>query len=511
MNGFKGKKSYISLVLVCGILLYIALICGVNLFHFNYEMNSDIASDVILGELIWKSGEIIPDTWYIANETRIVCTPNLAALFFGITHNMTLASGLACCVMSIMILFSVAYFAKSADMKISNVLLMSFLCMAIPCSLPILELLYLFASYYAIHVIFLFVTLAFYVKILKSKEFKWIKLIIGIAMALLLGLQGVRGILVIYGPMFGIELLRNVYLFYRKQKRESSDFYLTAWTVSLLIASFIGTCFPFSIGQGLSRNVRKGCQKFLTVVMPDMMRALGWEAANKVGKLCLGVLLLISLYVLITLFGRMIKREFITPIEWSWLVLFSSPAVSAFIVAFTTVESTQRYYFMLPFLLVFSVVLLLERKVNKWKSIGLAVSIILTVINTVNIYLPILSTEEPPDSSQYEVIKFLEKENYSIAYATFEHANMMTVLANGEVRVYPVATVENMDICKWMTSTDWYCPNLPYEQETAYIITDVEMDTFQKFLDQKEEFIHIVKKIGKYSIYISDKNYSNLG
>ena len=63
------------------ILLFLLIIGVVNLQHFNYKMNADIASDAILGKLIWEEKQIIPRSWYVANELRIICTPNLSALF----------------------------------------------------------------------------------------------------------------------------------------------------------------------------------------------------------------------------------------------------------------------------------------------------------------------------------------------------------------------------------------------------------------------------------------------
>ena len=41
----------------------------------------------------------------------------------------------------------------------------------------------------------------------------------------------------------------------------------------------------------------------------------------------------------------------------------------------------------------------------------------------------------PDKSESYEVVRFLEENNFPISYSTFENANMMTVLANGKVRV----------------------------------------------------------------------------
>ena len=83
------------------------MICAVNLFHYNYRMNSDIASEALLGKEIWERGQLLPDTWYSSTEARVISTPNLAALFYGMTKDMALSMGLSCCCMTALILFSI--------------------------------------------------------------------------------------------------------------------------------------------------------------------------------------------------------------------------------------------------------------------------------------------------------------------------------------------------------------------------------------------------------------------
>jgi hypothetical protein len=511
MDRIKNKESFLQIGAVVGILVYMMLIFWANIFHFNYRMNSDIASDVILGELIWKSKEVIPNTWYVANEARIICNPNVAALLMPIVRDMNLAAGMGCCIMSVLIVLSIFYFCKAVGMKKSQKIWMGFLCLGMPAGFIILELLYLFASYYAVHVVIFFVTMAIYADIMKGGKVKAEKLLAGMVLAFVLGIQGVRGILVIYGPLFGIEIVRNLYFVYCGQKRERKDIILSGWTAALLMVSFWGTCFPISVGQTFSRNIRGGFPKLFTVVIPDMARAVGFENAHIPARGCLVILLFTALYVLVNILGRMYRRENIKTAEWAWLVFCSSPVLTALMVAFTTVESTQRYYFMLPFLLAYSPIMLWGQERVKLNGVALAAAAVLTVLNIFQIYIPVISANEPPESEERQVTEFLAENEYLTAYATFENANKMTVLSNGSVRVYPVATVEKMDICKWMTSTDWYCPNMPYEHKTAYVFTEAEKEEFGRFLDGKQDSVKEAARIGKYNIYISDYNFSNLG
>lgn len=513
MNQLKNKETLLFLSLSAGSLFYIVLIFIINLSRFHYHLNADIASDVILGELIWNSRQLIPDTWYMSTEARIIGNSNIAALFFGITKNMSLAMGLACCAMTLLILGSVLFFCQAAGLKKSHTSLMIFLCLAVPCGLNILELLYLFAGYYAEHIIILFITLAIYVKIMRTGNILPGRLLTTLFLSFVLGLQGVRGILVIYGPLFGIEILRNIYLSCCHQKRQRHDIALTLWTALELAVSLFGTNFPFSVGQSLSRNIRKGPHKFVTVVLPDMADAAGLTGSGSVGRICLLVLLLISLYLSVGILQRMWKRDKIKPMEWTWLVVCASLLITALTVAFTTVESTPRYYFILPFLMAFSILLLWQNCALKWKSATLSAVVILAIFNITQIYFPVIRSNYPPEplADEYRVVEFLKENNYLTAYATFEKANTMTVLSNGDVRVYSVASIEKMDICKWLTSADWYFPNVPYEQKTAYIVTDAELTALSAFLKGKENLVHEAAVIGKYHIYFSDYNFSNLG
>lgn len=239
-----------------------------------------------------------------------------------------------------------------------------------------------------------------------------------------------------------------------------------------------------------------------------MVQILGFGSAFKVSQTGIFVLVLLSAYCAVQVLYRMLKKGKIQAIEWAYLVILASPFVTAVMAAFTTVESTPRYYFMLVYAMAFSVVLFREKFRFLFKYVGIAV-LILTAANIYQIYLPVCKSEEPPDTEAYEVVCYLEENNISIAYADFENANAMTALSNGRVRVAAVASMARMDICKWLSSTEWYPPMLPYHSATAYIVTRAERDEFEQFMAGKEENIKKENEIGKFSIYVSDRNYAN--
>ena len=509
----KSKKDkVITGLCLTGTFIFLVLIFMTNFFHFNFAMESDVASEAILSEQIWISKKVIPDAWYSSTEARIISTPNIGALFYGISKDMSFAMGAACCVMTLLIIGSgYLFFSKVLDDAKSSVYLGIYLLLALPFDIDYLKLFYLYAGYYSICFIALFFTLTIYGKVLKDSEIdKW-GMGIATILALGLGFQGMRGILVLYAPLFGIEIIRRLHNIIYRCKTNKADTWITTWVITLLCVSYLGTCFPFSVGQDISKNFRKGFSKLFTVVIPDIGKGIGFEEYNLLGKGCVVLLLILTVAMLIMVLGRLLRGKEITSFEWCYLVICSSPVVTALIIAFTTADSADRYFFMLMPAMVLTIVMLWQKSRRGVKLLLTGCVMLLSIINVCQIYVPILQSEEPPDIDAYRVVNFLEENDCSCAYSTFEHANMMTMLSDGKVRVAPVATMSEMDICKWLSSEEWYPPNVPYKQRTAYIVTEAEQEAFEEFLIDKVECIEKVTQIGVYRIYMSDFNYSNLG
>lgn len=156
----------------------------------------------------------------------------------------------------------------------------------------------------------------------------------------------------------------------------------------------------------------------------------------------------------------------------------------------------------------FSLILLWKRLTGKSKkTIVMVVVAILVLFNIKDIYFKMAGAPEPPQTDAYEVVTYLEKNNLPVAYSTFENANKMTVLSNGRIHVYAVNSLDEMKECKWMTSTDWYPPEMPYEQRTAYVVPNALAEDFQHFMESDIE-CRLETEIGNYSIWVSEYNYA---
>lgn len=514
-RAFEWEKV-LEAILSVGIVVVLAAIGCVNIFHFCYSLNADLASDALLARLIWESGEWIPSTWFVAAETRIIDMPNLAALFYGLTGNITVAAGLACTVLSVAIAASCYYFACQCSMSKVHRLAFLLLCFILPNHFTILELFFLWASYYAIHVVYTFLALGTYVRLLKKNDvsrFDFGMMTIILVLSFALGMQGMRGILVLGGPLVAVEAVRILERIIHKSEKGKHSVIISIWVLLQVAVGLLGSMFEFSVGQSISRNIRKGIPKFFESVLPDIGKCLGFERAGALAKVVLGLGIVLLVAELFWLLWKILKKAQITAEDWAILFMIASPCMTAVFAAFTTVESSERYYFILLFAIPFVLLKWAAKLIKKcpWISgVTACLTILVLIHNFQTIYMPILKSNDPQGDPRYEVVSFLEENQYDTAYASFESANTMTVLSGGAVQVSPVASVEKMDICKWMSSTEWYVPNVPFEKKTAYIVTEAESGDFEKFLADHSGDVYFAKQIDKYLIYFSDYNFSRI-
>lgn len=498
----------IEILLSVMLAVMLVLIFCTNIMHYHYRINADIASEGILARLIWESGEWIPSTWCVAMETRIFDIANLAALFYGITSNMSLSVGLACSAMTCAIIGSGLYLMKALKMSRVQILIFLLLCIVIPNNFTILEVFYLFAAYYSPHIVVLFITLGIYARALdKGLSLKGAG--VAIILEFMLGMQGVRGILVIAGPVFAVEVVRYIYKLYKKEERNKNDYYMLGWSFLLIIAGFVGGMFPFSRGQSMSRNIRKAPQKLIGEVIPDIVKGIGFEEARGGEIILLIIFCLIAAVMVGKILYKGFKKQNIAPAEWIYLVLFGSPVATAVILTFTTTESSARYFFVLVIAFAFSVTLIVGNKIKIVLPM-VFLCIVAMYFNIQEIYKPIMGSIDLVKDSRYQVVSYLQEREYDMAYTDFENANTMGIMANEPLRVAAIDSSAKMNICKWMTSTEWYVPNVPFEAKTAYIVTESRMKDFESFMEVHEEDIWFETKIDGYSIYGSEYNFSTL-
>jgi len=505
--------------LLLGIALFLFLIFTVNLRHFTYNMNADIAADVILSKLMGDASRItVPPTWISSSELKLIALPNIAALIQMLLDDANLAFGWACCLMTLGIAISIYAFMGQLGFDKPNKLLMVFLSLALPTVLSTLTMLYLPAAYCSIHVIAFFISLAFYHAVL-DKKIKLPLYVLSSILALLLGIQGLRGLLLIYAPLFTVELLRNITILWQKKSLKKANVIALCHVGSLCVFSYVGTLLPMSIGYPTGRNMRRGFNDLIYSVLPDLARSLGSNTFLS-HPVALGALTLLGLSTIIyvlSLLISLLKKRGLSNVEWTYLVLPVSLIISLIMTAFTTTSSSSRYFFMSVFVLAMSTVMILG-KANSGicrliHPFLLASVIILAFANVSLVYLPILRSERPPQSDMQKVADYLLSQDYAIAYSPFDYAGVFSVLADNQIIVAAVADPGTLEINRWLNSWEFFPPYRPYEEKTAYIFSDNnnDNDVFLGFVatNGHADIVFLDMQIGSYYIYSSPYNLTS--
>lgn len=493
----------ILIVVLCLIFSYI------NLFRYKQGLNADIAAEGLLAREIWETKQWIPNTWYTSTETKIISTANWSALFYGLTESMCQAMGWGCIIGMLFLLVCIGYFTKELQFNRGQKILFLLLCLLLPNSLVEIQMIYTHAGYYVVYLALFFLTLGWYVRIQSNDKKKWVVGALVYILHFLVGAQGVRGILMISGPLIGLEMIRRVYLFYRDKKIDRQENRITISVLLTLVVGYIGCQLPFSIGQSLSRNIRNAPTKFIEQIVPHFMDAMVWKQLSVIEKVSVAVCLLIVMGSVIATVRKGLKKEIVECKEWCLLVCVLSVVLTAMALTFTTVESSSRYYILIFFAVAMALTILWEKK-TQYKWLTIIIIVITFVGNFIRVYIPAMEKENSSISTVVQVAEYLEQEGYEYGYTTFDSANHMTVAVDGAVQVAAVNSMYTMEITKWLTSVNWYVPNAPYEKKTAYIVTDVRLEEFGEFVKQQEDEIMLEKQIGEYTIYSSNYNYSKL-
>ncbi len=613
----QGSAAFRVILLACCVLLagsYVFL----NLARFTAQMDSDIAAEALNARAIWLHKSVIPTSFYPSTERRILNVNLIGALLYGLTGNMNLSMGIACCLM--MVLLLVLYGLLLRRLGFGRVALWAGLTvlLAIPGSMRHSQLLYLYAVYYAVHCICMLITLLILLDISdrisncisdrtsapesgfgaregvdrSGAKVLWVKAAAAVVLAFLISLSGLRAALICYAPLAAAEVLRLVWerltggriysgaVAVREQektksaypmkeggalKRQTADhnaadrqrrseLWRAFYAILLVAASFAGSRMPTAVGVETSRNLRGGFSKLLHTVVPDLISNVYCENQSLPRTILLAVLLLAAVgvtvkwgIVSVRATGTFVRkcsdkssplgygtgdvaeggvenaaenkhcqekeRAFILGFFWISLLL------SVVMGAFTTTDSVWRYYFMLYFVLSFGAACLMQ-DATEWRKRGdtrrqkgrllecmLAGGIaVLSLLVWREELWP--SMRQSSGNAEYEsIVQWMLEQDCYYGYSTYDSANAITGACNGAVQVSAVADLGTLDICKWLTDSDWYVPSLPEEMRTAYI---VPKSLEESFLPNTEQHADITEGLEteNYTVYIAEHNYT---
>ncbi|MBO6242268.1 MAG: hypothetical protein J6O61_15805 [Butyrivibrio sp.] len=528
----------ITVLLAAVVLALLFVFAYANLFHYTARMEADIASETLLGTVIYDNGFVQPPTWYASTAVRVISVPNLAALIYPfVLQNANLSAGIACVIMMVLLLIVMTVYFRQIGFSGEQILAVLAITMAFTNAADEFQrMLFLYASYYVSHAITLFLILIFYNKWLKENKMSWWTFVISAAIAILNGLQGMHACLFCYIPLVAVEVLRRVVFLIRGKKQ--SNILILIWVFVLFAVSFGTTKVFASNNFGANRNIRHAFEKFIGEVCPTIGQTLSF---NRLPVLVITVLCaaifgyVIYVIKLIKFAGKKFDEDLFynyraalsdsklnsldkTYQFWSMMVFPFGFVLCVLLETFTTADVAGRYFLMLLFTVGTGFCLLIHRLKEKFQDYGVVRGVAITVLllmitfygmfSSAVFYKDLIKNDNAKDTDAYKVYSWMVENGYAYGYTTFDYANYITVMGNNTVKVRAVNNMSEMAGCRWLSDETWYPPVKSQDGATCYIVSEAMAEDFNTFLETYEPEIVDTATVGKFTIYVLDQDYT---
>ncbi len=516
------------------ILIYLGIFLYLNLMKYAQHVDSDIAAEALLAREIWTEKDLTPDNWISSTERRVVGMPTVMALFYGVFHSMTMAAGISCVMVSAIFIIVFFWFLKRIGMSDIAVMTSILALLALPINglrndgqiVPFVTLLlFLFADYYVIHSILMFFSIMFYIH-LKNGNFKhgkpglmeiiaWGFLFL-FTIALCLG--GQRCLQVLILPIIAAEA---VFLFIEsdsfKNRIPKKRYYATGFVGTLALAFLISNVYRGQKNYEMFLLSPEQIAERVFVTIPAaILEGFGIAGNTSVGSFGSVMQMLVWAFLVLVGYGICLvvrrKTEMVTKEQKEAIsILTASLGITGFIVAVTTVEAAQNYFFVAWFIAALILGIMIDyfrRKKSLFANLILFAICCFSVLNIKYTYVDALTVTD--NLKEYEeVADYLIQEDISYGYAEFWDASRISLVRDGAVTMGSSYGMENLEMYWWLTSTDWYPPNLPEEMKTAYVVRIPKKDAFEAQF-QEEGIVELRFENDIFAVYISDMNFVNI-
>ena len=441
----KGKKILHIIPIMVGLIL----VGWISWFHGDRLLDSDMASELILGRLLAEENAILSTNWFYSTELRVLNTQLIYSFFFKIFSDWTVIRTASILTMLMILMLVIFYFSKVYKCDaMFGILGCLFL-------LPISEDYFnivLHGAYYIPHIAISVLTLTLIEHFYISKN-KIVIICLGL-LALLAGMGGPRQILILYIPL-GITAVVTVA---QKVVNDNLKFRDKDKIYDEMLVYGVPCVFSI-IGYEINSQILSKYYSFkkyelywrevtfydVQSLVQGLLEAFGYsrEGITLGSTLCVLASGLWIVYTFVTVISEARKKEDSAKRRLS-IFLISAYSVFWILYLFTSMDFLSRYY--IP-LIVFSFPLLVLNVMEKgktkrdwWlKKIGVFL-MILSAVNSFKTYQDIANLN----------VTYFKKEAMNVlcdcgimnGYATFWNANVLTELSDGDIEVWtwPVET-----------------------------------------------------------------------
>lgn len=241
------------------ICLFLTALFAVSIFWINihsafwYDM--DMALNAHIAKLMWNEKTFFPKDWIFGNQYFVIESPNLAAVFYGITHQTTLSMSLASSLWVLIILGTFVWCLKPFVSRTS--LIVGTMCLiggiifgtSAASYTKGLQVLYTMASYYACYLEVLLLSVGGWLRLYNRRQLHWAFWSLILLLNFAVGMHSLREMLILGIPL----LILSGLLFVINRSRLERNTILLAFLIFL--AEALGYLFIKHLHIPASPNI----------------------------------------------------------------------------------------------------------------------------------------------------------------------------------------------------------------------------------------------------------------
>lgn len=500
---------------IFSVVLTVLLLCFVGMvFYINFSINpeyydGDIYNDINYAKEAWKAKSLFPKDWIFGNQTYVVATPVLAALFYGITGNGFTAMAIASSIMTVLTLLTYDWMTRtlfSYNERTAGFLFMiGFLLLKahVATSQQGIQAFFTMASYYACYFINAFIVYGCYVRIRQGKFTgkHIIPAIIGAALSFGTGMQSLRQTAVMALPLVACEVLLII-IYSAKDKRFAIS-YSTLFSAIVFIANIAGLVAMRFIE--INQNSIYGTTAFVSsfkdffrklfLNMESVALTFGLDALELRVRLVASIpFLLIILIGFILCVKDYIKNKCNEQGRFVLVMLLTLGCVSVFAAGvLTDVVNRALYYFMIYPLLavcVSYIIVKFEKKRDVFFAVVAVFAAGMIMFRTAGAVEEIKAGKDK-NSTAHQIANYMLDNGYDTIYSVFGLSGVMdgaenVVVASGD-KIH-IVQFKNVDSSKPMKPVEYLCVKDGYKQwdnsKSLYLLRDHELPKVKKIAEK---------------------------
>lgn len=505
------KKSDITLSVVLTILLlaFLGLVFYVNLSCNPEYYDGDIYNDINYAKEAWKAKSIFPKDWIFGNQTYVVATPVLAALFYGITGNGFTAMAIASCIMTVLIVLTYDWMTRtlfSYNERMAGFLFLIGVLLLkahVATSQQGIQAFFTMASYYACYLINAFIVYGCYIRLRKG-EFSGRHIamsVIGIALSFGTGMQSLRQTAVMALPLVACEILMIIIYSIRDKKFAiSSSTLFSAIVFVSNVAGLIAMKFieinqnsiygTTAFVKSLKEFLEKGFFNVEYVVLTFGLDSLELRVRLVVST----VFLLIILIGFILCVKDFFKNKCIDQGRFALVMLLTLGCVSVFAAGvLTDVVNRALYYFMIYPLLAVCVSYIIVKYPGKRKAFFSIIAVFaagMIAFRTVGAVGEIKNGKDE-SSTAHQIANYMLDNGYDTIYSVFGLSGIMDgaeniIVASGD-KIHLVQ-YKRVDRSKPMKPVEYLCVKDGYKQwdneKSLYLLREWELPKVRELAEK---------------------------